>query len=87
MWNYGGLTSYEYEKYISKMLVDVRYQSDKITRIILKIHEIIAKNAYESAVSLRDIDRFRQLYRWFNEYLPRHLKIKVPEILGAYNNI
>ena len=69
------------------MLVDVRFQNDRITRIILKIHEIIAKNAYENAASLRDIDRFRQLYKWFNDNLPRHLNIIVPEILGAYNNI
>ncbi len=69
------------------MLVGVQYQSDKMTRIILRIHDIIAKNSYESAVSLRDIDRFRQLYSWFNDNLPRQLKIRIPELLGSYNSI
>lgn len=42
---------------------------------------------HDSAVSLRDIERLRQLYQWFAKNLPR-IKIKdLPAILGAYNNI
>jgi hypothetical protein len=42
MWNYGSLTDYEYEKYISKMLSSVRYKSDAVVAsTILGIHRII----------------------------------------------
>lgn len=88
MWNYGALTDYEYEKYISKMLSSVRYKSDAlVASTILGIHRIITKATFESAVSLRDIDRFRQLYGWFANNLPKRMNTKIPEILGNYNNI
>lgn len=87
MWNYGALSAYEYEKYISKMICDMRYKNNEVVKVVLKIHEMIKEWLHDSAVSLRDIERLRQLYQWFAKNLPR-IKIKdLPAILGAYNNI
>lgn len=68
------------------MLINITYRSEIIPKLILKIHSQIKKWMYDSAVSLRDIDRLRQVYNWFLEYLP-HLNIKnVVSILKHYNN-
>lgn len=86
MWNYGALNNYEYEKYIGKMLTNITYKVNIIPKLILKIHSQIKEWLYDSAVSLRDIDRLRQIYNWFLEYLP-HLNVKnVKSILKHYNN-
>lgn len=70
------------------MLLSVRYKNDAlVAATILGIHRIITEKTFESAVSLRDIDRFRQLYGWFSKNLPKRMNTKVPEILGNYNNI
>lgn len=38
MWNYGALSAYEYEKYISKMICDMRYKNNEVVKVVLKIH-------------------------------------------------
>ena len=85
MWNYGALNDYEYEKYIAKMLSEIRYKSGDLAVLILKIHNKIKGWLHDSAVSLRDIDRLRQTYRWFLNSLPR-LKLSNVSVLGSYNN-
>jgi hypothetical protein len=87
MWNYGSLTHYEYEKYIGRMLEKIDYKGEVAAAMILQVHQQIGEWLYESAVSLRDIDRFRQLYAWFKKYLPRNLLVRIDERLGNYNDI
>ena len=57
-----------------------------MARVILSIHEKIEFYTFKSSVSLRDIDRFRQLYRWFEKKLPRKLNVLFQDF-GPYNNI
>ena len=75
MWNYGSLTRYEYERYIGRMLSRVDYKQDVAPALILAIHEKICEWLHDSAVSLRDIERFRQLYLWFVQKLPRNMLV------------
>lgn len=86
MWNYGALSEYEYEKYIRKMLCEITYRTDLLSSLILDIHKQIKDWLYASSVSLRDIERLRQLYRWFNEHLPVLVIKNIPDKLGLYNN-
>lgn len=55
------------------MLTEVKYKNEQVAKVILEIHERIEFYTFKSSVSLRDIDRFRQLYRWFVKKLPRNL--------------
>lgn len=41
---------------------------------------------FDSAVSLRDIERFRQIYGWFVKNLAQLKSKAIPVVLGAYNN-
>ena len=69
------------------MLAEVKYQNSQLSRLVLLIHRQIGSWLFESAVSLRDIERLRQLYKWFAKYLSE-LKIKqnqINPILGQYN--
>lgn len=75
MWNYGALNDYEYEKYISKMLNEISYKKDRMAKLVLSIHNKIKDWVHASAVSLRDIERLRQIYRWFIANL-KQIKIK-----------
>jgi len=45
--------------------------------LIQLIHEQIGNWLYDSAVSLRDIDRLRQQYAWFHANLPNNSKLRV----------
>jgi hypothetical protein len=68
------------------MLTNISYKSNIIPRLILKIHSQIKDWMYDSAVSLRDIDRLRQTYNWFLNNLPI-LSIKnIVSVLKHYNN-
>lgn len=69
------------------MLVEVKYKNTLVLKVILKIHDYICNKLFESAVSLRDIDRFRQLYVWFSNNLPKLFCIEVDKYLGKYNDI
>lgn len=87
MWNYGALTDYEYEKYIKKMVSDMSYKTNEVVKLVLEIHKKIKGWLHESAVSLRDIERLRQLFRWFAKNL-QTIKVKdISSILGSYNNV
>ncbi len=71
MWNYGELKPYEYEKYIERMISNVEYHPTKTTQLLLQIHSDLAKKFDSSIVSLRDIERFRKIYDFFDKNLPR----------------
>lgn len=43
MWNFGALSPYEYEKYISKMILNVEFKTSEVTKLLLTIHEYLAK--------------------------------------------
>jgi len=68
------------------MLADIKYKNTELSVLIQMIHEQIGKWLYDSAVSLRDIDRLRQQYAWFLGNLPNNSKLKVYQSLGLYNN-
>lgn len=70
MWNYGELGRAETKKYVSNMLSVVEYKRDKIIDAILSTHDFIKEKIEISAVSLRDIERFRLFYQWFFNNLP-----------------
>lgn len=42
MWNFGALSSYEYERYIEKMIKNVEYKTNDTTKLLLRIHEYLA---------------------------------------------
>ena len=86
MWNYGSLNEYEYEKYVRNMLNSIEYKKGELTKLILSIHGKIKEWLHDSAVSLRDIERLRQMYVWFKENLAKLKTIDLPKELGPYNN-
>jgi hypothetical protein len=85
MWNYGSLNNYEYEKYISKMLNELSYKKERMAGLILAIHDKIKSWSHESAVSLRDIERLRQIYKWFIANLQPIRTKNISAILKSYN--
>ena len=77
MWDYQQLRPKEMEVYIAKIIRDVEHKhKKKLIGMIVKIHEWIKEQIDVSAVSLRDIERFRQLFAWFEEYLDNLAQIK-----------
>jgi hypothetical protein len=68
------------------MLSDIKYKTKELAKLILSIHTIIKKWLHDSAVSLRDIERLRQLYNWFIKNLKLLKSTSVSSLLGAYNN-
>lgn len=66
MWNYGALQKYEYKKYIERMISNVEYKRSETTDALLEIHEYLANTFDASFVSLRDIERFRTIYKFFS---------------------
>lgn len=57
------------------MLQDISYKTASLANLICSIHIKIQEWLHESAVSLRDIERLRQTYKWFLKNLAV-LKIK-----------
>ena len=52
------------------MILNVGYKRAETTRILLDIHDYLAEKYDKSFVSLRDIERFRTIYDFFNTKLP-----------------
>lgn len=87
MWNYGALSPYEYEKYIEKMISNVDYKRSETTKLLLYVHKYLEDQFDSSFVSLRDIERFRTIYAFFSEFLPRELHQKTKDLVyPGYNN-
>ncbi len=70
MWNFGALTAYENEKYIQRMISKVQYKTSDATKLLIAFHDYLAEKFDTSFVSLRDIERFRIIYNFFQEHLP-----------------
>lgn len=54
------------------MLRGIKYTKlDKLVKLIVEIHEIFKIEREISSVSLRDVYRFVELFRWFTQSLPK----------------
>lgn len=71
MWNYGKLDNYEYAKYIEKMIDPISYRTEEVAKLLLLLHGRLTSLAGVSSVSLRDIERYRSIFKWFYEKLPK----------------
>ena len=70
MWDYQQLTEVENMLYIQKILENLEYNKlPNLIKAMVKIHEEIKAEIEISAVSLRDVERFKTLYLWFSKYL------------------
>ena len=71
MWNYQDLKEKETLAYITTILDQhLDYEVDKVVKLINYTHNFIREKIEKSAVSLRDVDRFKKLYLWFKENMP-----------------
>jgi hypothetical protein len=55
------------------MISDIDYLNKEVVILVLEIHSLIGRWLFDSAVSLRDIERLRQLYLWFKRNLPKQI--------------
>lgn len=81
VWDFGALSSEDYDKYIDQMLRNARIKGvidppqQELTRIsmlkkmLIACHKYFQENEDSSSVSLRDISRFIILYKFFKESL------------------
>ena len=80
MWDYQQLSQKENALYIEKILGNLSYhEPKKLVEIMVKLHEEIKQQIEISAVSLRDVERFKTLYLWFSEYLAMIYEVKMKD--------
>ncbi len=74
------MTLEQEKKYIRAIIDSINFERKEVmTEIISKAHEFLKINEDVSSVSLRDIQRFKTIYSWFEKSLtdrkrPKFLK-------------
>ena len=80
VWDYGFLNQKEEKKYILNMIGNLRLDDaigKLLTEVISEVQEFIRRKEDSSSVSLRDVNRFKQVFSWFKKSLSER-----PEPLG-----
>ena len=82
VWDYGYLNQNEEKKYIVNMIGMLRFDnktSKMLTELVSEVQEFIRKKEDSSSVSLRDVNRFKQVFTWFKSSLAaRPAPVSVP---------
>lgn len=69
MWNYQDLTERETLAY-TRTILDIDYKREDVARVVDYTHKELKERLEKSAVSLRDVARFKILYGWFMANMP-----------------
>ena len=67
IWNFGALNTDTFCSYVASMLNDLYLGelSVKVVKLIQHAHEYFVKKVDKSSISLRDVARFIDIYKWF----------------------
>jgi hypothetical protein len=79
MWNFQELKTEESRIYIETIITSLdtngklflEYRPRDISRVIHETHEMFKREVEKSAVNLRDVSRFKILYPWFMNNMPK----------------
>jgi hypothetical protein len=87
IWDYGVLTPYDEKNYIKSMIFPLKFQNpEMIQDLLFFCHQFIRDIDKESSsVSLRDIERFRIFYQWFNSNIKN--RPQLPKAKKNYSSI
>ena len=83
VWDFGTLSDNDEALYIRRMIDDI-FPGDmatlKLLQDLLSASQMFVRNqeSVSYCVSLRDIQRFKTLIRWFLEFLPKQHRLRVP---------
>ena len=76
IWDYGSLNKQDERSYIKNMIESLRFtQLELVCDLISASQQFIKSLEDVSSVSLRDVDRFRIFYQWFNTNIPERNKL------------
>ena len=76
IWDYGSLCEEDEKSYIGTMIRSLKLANhDLIKEMIFESHKYIREIEEVSSVSLRDVDRFRKLYDWFDKVIQSRRKM------------
>lgn len=67
------------------MILNVEYKNSLATKLLLDIHQYLDDTFGSSYVSLRDVERFRTIYEFFNSKLPMNAHKNTATYIG-YDN-